>query len=80
MANQASKKHSTRKGNVEVRPQPSAQSALGERAEASGLMTPQTLSERDEKVSKVRRKGGPPLEEDNSTSSASEADSTELDY
>ncbi|WP_299987737.1 hypothetical protein [uncultured Ruegeria sp.] len=80
MVNQANKKHSTRKGKVKVRPQPSAHAALGERAGASGLMPPQTLSERDEKVSKVRRKGGPPLEEDNSASAASEADPTDLDY
>ncbi len=80
MANQARGKRSTRKGTVRVRPQPSAHSALGERAGASGLMTPQMLSERDERVSQVRKKGGPELEEDNSGRSGSEADPTELDY
>ncbi|KIC40638.1 hypothetical protein RA27_12780 [Ruegeria sp. ANG-R] len=80
MANQARGKRSTRKGKVEVRPQPSAHSALGERAEAAGLMTPQMLSERDERVSKIRKKGGPDLEEDNSDRSGSEAGPTELDY
>ncbi len=80
MANQAKGKRSTRKGKVDIRPQPSAHSALGERAGASGLMTPQMLSERDERVSKVRRKGGPALEDDNSDSPGSEAGPTELDY
>ncbi|EEE35635.1 hypothetical protein RKLH11_3235 [Rhodobacteraceae bacterium KLH11] len=80
MANQARGKRSTRKGKVEVRPQRSTHSALEERAEASGLMTPQMLSERDEKVSKIRKKGGPALEEDNSDSAGNDARPTELDY
>ncbi|SDW95144.1 hypothetical protein SAMN05444358_10226 [Ruegeria halocynthiae] len=80
MANQARGKRATRKGKVEMRPQPSAHSALDERAGAPGLMTPQMLSERDERVSKVRKKGGPDLEEDNSDRSGSDAGSTELDY
>ncbi len=80
MANQARGKRTTRKGKVEVRPQPSAHSALSERAGASGLMTPQMLSERDERVSKTRKKGGPALEEDNSDQSGNDAGPTELDY